>query len=88
MVRVDSLENVAGFVISLRYLYGCVIYLNGVEVFRNGRLVARSSSGVVLNALAKEYPEIVGGSADLTPSNNTALKCSFDFTAVSLSLCC
>ena len=31
-----SLEGVAGFVISLRYLYGCVIYMNGMEVFRNG----------------------------------------------------
>ena len=33
---VGSLNDVAGFVISLRYLYGCVIYLNGVEAFRNG----------------------------------------------------
>ena len=50
----------------------------------SGKDVAtRSTSGVVLNALAKEYPKIVGGSADLTPSNNTALKCSYDFTAVS-----
>lgn len=49
----------------------------------SGKDVAmRSTSGVVLNALAKEYPEIVGGSADLTPSNNTALKCSYDFTTV------
>ena len=32
---VASLDNVAGFVISLRYLYGCVVYMNGVEVFRN-----------------------------------------------------
>lgn len=43
-------------------------------------VATRSASGVVLNALAKEYAEIVGGSADLTPSNNTALKCSCDFT--------
>ncbi|KAM7452729.1 hypothetical protein BLSTO_06532 [Blastocystis sp. subtype 1] len=34
--NVASLESVAGFVISLRYIYGCVIYMNGVEVFRNG----------------------------------------------------
>ena len=44
-------------------------------------VATRSASGVILNALAKEYPEIVGGSADLTPSNNTALKCTCDFTA-------
>ena len=43
-------------------------------------VATRSASGVVLNALAKEYPELVGGSADLTPSNNTALKCTVDFT--------
>ena len=34
--NVASLEGVSGFVISLRYIYGCVIYMNGVEVFRNG----------------------------------------------------
>ena len=34
--NVASLNNIAGFVISLRYKYGCVIYLNGNEVFRNG----------------------------------------------------
>ena len=34
--NVASLTDVAGFVISLRYQYGCVIYLNGHEVFRNG----------------------------------------------------
>ena len=34
--NVESLTDVAGFVISLRYQYGCVIYLNGHEVFRNG----------------------------------------------------
>ena len=33
--NVTSLDEVAGFVISLRYLYGCVVYINGVEVFRN-----------------------------------------------------
>ena len=33
---VASLADVSGFVLSLRYNYGCVIYLNGVEVFRNG----------------------------------------------------
>ena len=47
---VASLEDVAGFVISLRYLYGCVIYLNGVEVFRNGVTGALSASSTGLNA--------------------------------------
>ena len=47
---VNSLEGVAGFVISLRYLYGCVIYLNNVEVFRNGMTGDLNTSSVGLNA--------------------------------------
>jgi transketolase len=37
-------------------------------------LATRSSSGQVINALAKEIPWLVGGSADLAPSNNTYMK--------------
>ena len=48
--NVASLDNVAGFVISLRYLYGCVVYLNNVEVFRNGMTGDLSASSVGLNA--------------------------------------
>jgi transketolase len=39
----------------------------------------RNLSGAVLNALAPVLPELMGGSADLTPSNKTQLKCSGDF---------
>ncbi|CAM9570443.1 unnamed protein product, partial [Phaeothamnion confervicola] len=39
----------------------------------------RKFSGTVLNALAEVLPELMGGSADLTPSNSTALKCTGDF---------
>jgi len=41
----------------------------------------RAASGKVLNAIAAHLPELIGGSADLTGSNNTALKGSSDFTA-------
>ena len=34
----------------------------------------RVTSGIVLNVLAKHIPGLIGGSADLTPSNNTALE--------------
>ena len=37
-------------------------------------LATRSASGVVLNALAQAVPHLVGGSADLAPSNMTWLK--------------
>ncbi|GAB4390059.1 MAG: transketolase [Thermodesulfovibrionales bacterium] len=48
----------------------------GVPVFKpvDGPLATRSASGKVLNALAESLPQIVGGSADLAPSNNTFLK--------------
>jgi len=34
----------------------------------------RAASGTVLNAIAAKLPELIGGSADLTGSNNTELK--------------
>ncbi|HOG94537.1 MAG TPA: transketolase, partial [Opitutaceae bacterium] len=37
-------------------------------------VATRSASGVVLNALAKVLPQLVGGSADLAPSNKTFVK--------------
>lgn len=36
-------------------------------------LASRAASGKVLNALAPKLPELLGGSADLAPSNNTML---------------
>ena len=40
----------------------------------DGPLATRKASGAVLAALAPELPQLVGGSADLAPSNNTYLK--------------
>ncbi|HET7378355.1 MAG TPA: transketolase, partial [Anaerolineae bacterium] len=42
-------------------------------------LATRASSGQVLNALAKKIPTLIGGSADLNPSTDTALKGFGDF---------
>lgn len=39
----------------------------------------RNHSGKILNALADVFPELIGGSADLAPSNKTLLKSSGDF---------
>jgi transketolase len=39
-----------------------------------GPMATRSASGKVLNALAPVLPTLVGGSADLAPSNNTLLR--------------
>ena len=37
-------------------------------------LATRSASGQIINALAPVMPQLVGGSADLGPSNNTVIK--------------
>jgi transketolase len=39
----------------------------------------RAASGKVINAMAPNLPELIGGSADLTPSNDTWIKSSSDF---------
>jgi transketolase len=41
----------------------------------------RAYSGDVINAIADTIPNLIGGSADLTPSNNTTIKNSTDFQA-------
>jgi len=40
----------------------------------NGSVASRAASNTVLNALVGVMPELMGGSADLTPSNGTAVK--------------
>ena len=43
--------------------------------FEVGKSIAtRNSSGEVLQALSKKYPQLIGGSADLAPSNKTFIK--------------
>ena len=42
-------------------------------------MATRAASGKVLNAIAKNFPALIGGSADLAPSNKTYLDCSHEF---------
>jgi transketolase len=44
-------------------------------------IATREASGKVLNAVAGELPELIGGSGDLTPSNKTLIEESTDFEA-------
>ncbi|HEY5983758.1 MAG TPA: transketolase [Anaerolineales bacterium] len=44
-------------------------------------MATRVASGKVLSALAAQLPELMGGSADLTPSNNTRFDGASDFQA-------
>jgi transketolase len=45
----------------------------------DGPIATRKASGAVLNAIAPHLPTLVGGSADLAPSNNTLLDGYDDF---------
>ena len=47
----------------------------------NGNVASRAASGIVLGALVEKVPELMGGSADLTPSNNTQPKSFKEFSA-------
>ncbi|MEW6717488.1 MAG: transketolase [Chloroflexota bacterium] len=42
-------------------------------------MATRAASGKVINAIAPRLPELMGGSADLTPSNKTWIESSTDF---------
>ena len=46
----------------------------------NGNVASRAAFGAALNATADSIPELVGGSADLTPSNNTSVKAWKNFS--------
>ncbi|HEV2859500.1 MAG TPA: transketolase [Pyrinomonadaceae bacterium] len=46
-----------------------------LPTFENAKAIAtRAASGEVINAIAPHLPTLVGGSADLAPSNNTDIK--------------
>jgi transketolase len=46
---------------------------------QSGPVATRNASGKVLNAVAESLPFLIGGSADLAPSNKTVISASFDF---------
>ncbi len=56
---------------------------NALPTFTNfdEMIPTRNASGKVINAIAKHLPTLIGGSADLEPSNNTYIKESVNFSA-------
>ncbi|MEA3059641.1 MAG: transketolase [Sphingomonadales bacterium] len=46
---------------------------------KDGKIATRAAGGTVINAVASVLPELIGGSADLNPSTETALKLAGDF---------
>jgi transketolase len=59
---------------------------DGLPVFQptDGPIATRAASGKTINNLALKLPEMIGGSADLTPSNKTWIDGSPSFQADSL----
>jgi transketolase len=55
------------------------------EYEQGAKVATRAISGTVINAIAEERPDLVGGSADLASSNNTLIKSSSDFAATDRS---
>jgi transketolase len=49
----------------------------------DGGMATRAASGKIINALAQNLPELIGGSADLTPSNKTWIDGSPSFQSES-----
>ena len=47
----------------------------------DGKMATRATSGEMINRLAKLLPNLVGGSADLAPSNKTNIKDGGDYSA-------
>jgi transketolase len=52
-----------------------------IPVFKpdDGPIATRKASGMVINALSARIPGLIGGSADLAPSNKTLIESSTDF---------
>jgi transketolase len=48
---------------------------------KDGNVASRAASGVVINAIAKKLPELIGGSADLSSSTDTIVKGAPSFSA-------
>ena len=48
---------------------------------KDGNVASRAASGVVINAIGKRIPELLGGSADLASSTNTIIKGEPSFSA-------
>jgi transketolase len=48
---------------------------------KDGNVASRAASGIVINAIARKIPELIGGSADLASSTNTIIKGEPSFSA-------
>ncbi|MBN2059153.1 MAG: transketolase [Deltaproteobacteria bacterium] len=54
---------------------------SNIPVFgkESGAIATRSASGQIVNGVAENLPALIGGSADLAPSNKTLIRSSHDF---------
>ena len=59
-------------------IYGVLKKKKKAFFYSKDSIASRKSSELVLNEIVKEIPELIGGSADLSGSNNTITKSSVD----------
>ncbi|MCW8985996.1 MAG: transketolase, partial [Thermoanaerobaculales bacterium] len=60
-------------------------WTSSLPIFEDdAKIATRGASGTVLNAIAGELPELIGGSADLAPSNKTFIANGGEVQATSL----
>ena len=72
---ISALSEVAGLVLSLRYKYGCVVYLNGHEAWRNGVNGELTTSSTAENAYQdlKYHIVTLPGRSVITSSSETPI---------------
>ena len=70
---VSDINNIAGFVLSLKFKYGCIVYLNGHEAFRKGLTDATISTSsyadnIYTEAMPTTFTRILSITRFLFPS--------------------
>ena len=54
--NVDNLSTVSGYILNIRYKFGCVVYLNGHEAFRNHLAAGAISTSTIAT---ESYEELM-----------------------------
>ena len=72
---ISSLDEVSGVILSIRYRYGCIVYLNGNELWRNGVSGTLSTTTTAENAYSDLIYRVVTmpGRSIPTSSSETAI---------------
>ena len=73
----SSLSEVSGVILSIRYRYGCIAYLNGHEVWRNGVTGTLSTSSIAENAYSDLLYRVVTLPGRSVPTSTSETSVSY-----------